>query len=97
MNLNKLQVVAQTCGNDEIIDFLTSESVISDVRRAYGRYIFNPNDVITHRFVLSYRIKKILEKNGVLWSGDPLEVNVTRTLVQICEHVARETSGSKCG
>ena len=89
--LKQLQTVARFCGSEEIIDFLTNVSIIADVRRAYGRYIFNPTDIITHRSVLSYRIKKILEENGILWSGDPLDVNVTRILMQVREHIVRRT------
>jgi hypothetical protein len=95
--LKELQIVARSCGSDEIIDILTNESIISDVRRAYGRYIFYPTDVLTHRSVLSYRVKKILAENGILWSGDPLDVNVTRILMQVREQVARGISDLKYG
>ena len=80
--MKELQVFANSCGNEEIIGILTDESVLSEARRAYGNYIFSPTEVLTHRSVLSYRIKKILEKKGISRSGDPMDVNVTRILIQ---------------
>jgi hypothetical protein len=90
--LKELQIIVKPCGSDDIIDILTNESVFSDIQRAYGKYIFNPAEVLTHRSLLSYKIKKILERKGVLWSGDPMDVNVTRILMQVREHVARQSS-----
>ena len=96
-SLKNLQIVAKTSGNDEIMEFLTNESVLADVRQACGKYIYNPNEVLTHRSVLSYKVKKILEKNGILWNGDPMDVSVTRVLMKVREHVARRATVLESG
>jgi hypothetical protein len=94
--LKELQVIAKSCGSNKIFNVLTDESILPDIRHAYGRYIFDPSEVLAHRSMLSYRINKILRKKGILWSADPLDVSVTRILVQVSEHVARQSSNSKC-
>lgn len=93
--LKELQVFANSCGDQEIIELLASESIVSDTRRAYGKYIFHPTEVLTHRSVLAYRVKKILEKNGIVWSGDPMDVGVTRILMQVRENVAKQSTDAK--
>jgi hypothetical protein len=96
-HLKELQIFVKVCENEEIVKILTNESMISDTRRAFGNYLFSPTEVITHRSVLSYRIKKILHRNGILWSGDPMDVNVTRILMQVRKHIAPQSTGSKNG
>ena len=84
-HLKELQVFVKVYDNEEIIRILTSESMLSDTRRAFGNYLFSPTEALTHRSVLSYRIKKILERKGIFWSGDPMDVNVTRILMQVLD------------
>lgn len=84
--MKKLQLVIKSC-DEEIIDLLTSEFVISNVVLAYGQYIYDLNDVIAHRSTISYKLRKILKENGIFWEGDPFDVTATGLLMEVRDRI----------
>ncbi len=66
-----------------MVDALMEDTFFSSIRLALGRHLYDPDEVITHRSILSYRISRILPSKEIPWPTDSSAISDTEILLMI--------------